>query len=102
MKKLLVGATLSIAVAAVIKRVTRKKPARINLNLGSENYRSFASTVTKEYTDPSKEKDIQDFIIAVRSNISNFKDLTEDAVNKSESLDESLNELAKFARKLTK
>lgn len=35
MKKLLVGATLSIAVAAVIKRVADKnKPAQINLSIG--------------------------------------------------------------------
>ncbi|WP_166626887.1 hypothetical protein [Jeotgalicoccus sp. S0W5] len=99
MKKLLVIATLSIAVAAVIKRVTeKKKTAQIKLNLGNGDYKTF----TKGFVDPNQQDDIHNFAKAIRSNISNFKTLANDSLKKSEQLDESLNELSDFVKKMTK
>lgn len=46
MKKLLIVATLSITVAAVIKRVAEKnKSVQVKLNLGGKEYKSFAKNI---------------------------------------------------------
>ena len=64
MKKLLIVATLSITVAAVIKRVAeKKKPAQIKLNFGNKDYKSFTKSILDEDVIENKDIKVSDELI---------------------------------------